>query len=77
MLKTFKVGEVVKKLHVCSVDPFQILNKLNNDVYVIDFGINSTLNVEDLMYYKGIDFILLVEEPSLELIFESPSLPPL
>ena len=35
ILKTFNVGDV-KKLHACSVDPFQILNnsKLNDNAYV-------------------------------------------
>ena len=69
-LKTFNVDDVVNKLHACSANSFQILNKLNNNAYVIDFGVNSTFNVEDLVDYKGLDFILLVEESSLELIFE-------
>jgi len=43
-LKTFNVGEIVKRLHACSADPFQFLNKLNHNVYVIDFG-----NVKDLV----------------------------
>ena len=59
-------------MHACSVDPFQILNKLNDNIYVIDFGISSTLNVNDLMDCKGLDFILLFGEPSLEHTFESP-----
>jgi len=31
ILKTFNVGDV-KQLHACSVDPFQILMKLNDNV---------------------------------------------
>ena len=57
-LKTFNVGDVVKKLHVSSVDPFQILNKLNNNAYVI--GISSTFNIKDLVDYKDLDFLLLI-----------------
>ena len=53
-LKTFNVGDV-KKLHACNDDPFQILNKLNDNVYVINFGINSTLNIKDPVDYKGLD----------------------
>jgi len=51
ILETFNVGEVVKKLHSRSAEPFQILNKLNDNVYVIDFGISSTLNVKNLVDY--------------------------
>jgi len=29
------VGDV-KKLHSCTADPFQILNKLNDNAYIID-----------------------------------------
>jgi len=47
------------------------LNKLNDNTYVIDFGISSTLNVKNLEDYKGLDFILLVNEPPYEPIFES------
>ena len=57
-------------MHACSADPFQILKKLNDNVYVTDFGISPTLNVKNLMDYKGLDFILLVDEHSLEPIFE-------
>ena len=56
ILKTFNVGDV-KKLHASSVDPFQILNnsKLNDNAFVIGFSISSTLNVENLVDYKGLD----------------------
>jgi len=30
------------------------------------FGVNSTFNVKNLVDYKGLDFISLVEEPSPE-----------
>ena len=53
------------------------MNKLNDNVYVIDFGISSILNVKDLVDYKSLDFILLIDKPSTKPIFESPSLPPL
>jgi len=52
-LKAFNVDDV-KKLHTYSADPFQILNKLNNNAYVIDFDISSMLNVKDLVDYKGL-----------------------
>jgi len=51
-------------MHAYSADSFQILNKLNDNIYVIDFGISFTLNIKDLMDYKGLDFILLVDGPS-------------
>jgi len=34
-LKTFNVG-VLKQLHACSTDPFQILMELNDNVYAIN-----------------------------------------
>ena len=75
-LNTFNVGDVVQKLHACSSDPFPILMKLNDDIYVIDlpidFGISSTFNIDCLADYKGlINVIPLVDEPSHEPIFES------
>jgi len=67
-LKKFSVGDVVKLLHACSVDPFQILMTLNDNVYVINLsinvGISSTFNVEYLVDYKGFNVIPLVDEPS-------------
>ena len=81
--KRFFLG-TVKKLHACSAEPFKILNKLNDNTYVIDFhkdfGINSIFNVKDLVYFKGLKFNSsnsLVEEPSPELFSESLLLPPL
>jgi len=71
--------ETVKKLHACSVDQFQILKKLTDSTYIIDlpnnFGISSTLNVEDLVDYKGLNFSpnnSMVNEPDPEHISESP-----
>jgi len=55
--------------------------KLNNNIYVIhlsiDFDICSIFNIDCLVYYKGLDVIPLVDEPSYELIFESSFLSPL
>ena len=43
------------------------MKKLNDNAYVIDlfkdFSISSTFNVEDLVNYKGLDFISLIDEP--------------
>ena len=38
-LNTFNFG-VVQKLHACSSNPFQILMKLNDNIYVIDLSID-------------------------------------
>ena len=66
-LKTYNVGDV-KKLHACSANLFLILKKLNDNAYIINlpknFDISSTLNVKNLVNYKGLDFILLVDDPS-------------
>ena len=78
MFKTFNIGDVV--LRAFSTDPFQILKKLNCSIYVIDFGINSIFNIEDLVVYKGFDLNLsnfYIDEPSHELILEKPSIPPI
>jgi len=64
-------------LHASSVGPFQILNKLNDNAYVIAVSISSTFNAKDLVDYKGLDVILLINELSPEPIFENSSLPPL
>ena len=58
-LKIFNVDVVVKKLHLSSDDSFQILNKLNNNAYIIDFGISSTFNIKDLMNYRGLVFFAI------------------
>ena len=82
-LERFPSGTVTK-LHARSVGPFQILKKLNDNAYVIDllkdFDISSTFNVENLLDYKCSDFNpnnILVDEPELKPIFESPTLPSL
>jgi len=66
-VKNFNGGEAVKKLHACSANPFQILHKLNDNIYVIDFSISSTLNTKDLVDYKSLNFIQLVDKPLLSL----------
>jgi len=71
-------------LHACGTDSFQVLKKLNDGAYVIDlpqdFDISSTFNIEDPMDYECSDLNpsnLLDDEPSPELISETPSLSPL
>ena len=39
-LNTFNVSGVVQKLHACSSHPFQILMKLNDNIYVINLSID-------------------------------------
>ena len=79
-LNTFKVSDV-QKLHAYNSNSFQILIKLNDNIYIIDlsldFGISSTSNINCLVNYKGLDVIPLVDEPFHEPIFESPFLSPL
>jgi len=64
-------------LHVRSVGPFKILNKLNCNTYVInlfrDYDISCTFNVNDLVDYKSFDCSPLIVEPSLKSFFERPS----
>ena len=77
LFKTFNVGDVI--LLSCSIDPFQILTKLNCHVYVIDFGISFIFNIKDLMENKNFDFNstnFLINEPSHKPTFERPSIPP-
>jgi len=66
LFKTFNVGDVI--LLANSIDPFQILKKLNCHIYVIDFGISSIFNIEDLMDYKSFNFNssnFFIDEPFL------------
>ena len=74
---TFNIDD--KQLHVCNARPFKILNKLNDDAYVIDFSkdfrISPTFNIKDLVDSKGLDFILLIDKPSS--FSKSPSFSPL
>jgi len=56
-LERFPPG-TIKKLHAQSAGPFQILNKINSNAYMVDllpdFDISCTFNVENLVPYKGI-----------------------
>ena len=82
-LERFPPG-TIEKLHAGSVGPFQILKKLDDNVYIIDFpkdfGIGSKFNVENLVDYKDSNFNPnnpMVDEPESETILESHTLPPL
>lgn len=48
---------VTKKLHACSSGPYEILNRVGPNAYVLnlpsDLGISSTFNVEDLVHFHG------------------------
>ena len=67
-----------------STEPFQILKKINSNAYVVDlpldFGISCTFNVEDLVPYRSTfdtPSDPFVDEPSQDLLSESPPLPSL
>jgi len=68
----------VKMLHVRSVGPFKILNKLNFNTYVInlskDYGISCTFNVNNLVDCKDFDCNSLIDKPSPKPFSESLSL---
>jgi len=73
IFKTFDVGDyvmvqiylkrsssgIVKMLHIRSVGPLKILNKLNCNTYVIDlprdYDISCTFSVNDLVDYNSFD----------------------
>jgi len=83
--KRFPPG-TIKKLHAYSVGPHKILKKINSNIYAIDlpsdFGISSTFNISDLVAYKDPSFnpdnpLVDLDEPTHELFFEGPHLPPL
>jgi len=68
----------VKKLHVRSGGPFQILKKINSNAYVVDlppdFDISCTFNVEDLVPYRGTfdtSSDPFMDEPTQDLLSES------
>ena len=50
----------VKQLHARGARPFEVMKRINDNAYVINFlegfGINPIFNVEDLVAYKGPDF---------------------
>ena len=55
-LERFPSG-TVKKLQVCSADPFKVLKRMGPNAYVIDlpydYGISSSFNIEDSVAYKS------------------------
>jgi len=94
-LKIFNVGDyvmvrlrseqfslsTVKKLHARSARPFQILKRINSNIYMVDlspdFDISCTFNVEDLIPYRGIFDTLsdpLMDERTHDLLSESPTI---
>ena len=50
-------SRTVKKLQVCSADPFKVLKRMGPNAYVInlpyDYGISSSFNIEDSVAYKS------------------------
>jgi len=65
-------------LHVRSIGPFKILNKLNCNTYVIDFlrdyDISCIFNVNNLVDYKSFDCNPMALKPSPKSFSERPSL---
>jgi len=94
IFKTFNVGDhvmvqiyprqfssgIVTMLHVRSAGPFEILNKLNCNTYVIhlskDYDISCTFNVNDLVNYCDFDYSPLIVEPFPKPFSERPSFTP-
>ena len=93
-LRTFNVGDyvmirlrperfppgTVKKLHVRSAGPIQILKIINSNAYVVDlppdFGISYTFNVKDLVSYKGsfdTPFDPFMDKPTHDFLSKSPT----
>ena len=75
----FSLG-TVKKLHVRSAGPFQILKKINSNAYVVDllsdFGISCTFNVKNLVPYRGTfdtPSDSFMDEPIHDFLSESPT----
>jgi len=72
LFKTFNFGDVI--LRAFSINSFQILKKLNCNVYVIDFGISFIFNIDNPVDYKEFDFNptnFFIDKPSHEPIFET------